>query len=56
MVCMRNCGNQGVMSSNFNQNFNIEQEIVDKFTKLSKIGFSMEYYTADSSLFSNTNV
>ena len=29
--------------------YNIRQKVVDKFTKLSKIGFAMECFTADFS-------
>ena len=36
--------------------FNRGQRIADKFTKLSKIGLSMECFTADFSLFTCTNV
>ena len=27
--------------------YNLGQKVVDKFTKLSKTGFSIEYFTAD---------
>ena len=33
--------------------FNLGQNIVDKFTKLSKINFSIEYFTAHFSQFSS---
>ena len=36
--------------------YNLGQKIVDKFTKLSKICFSMECLTADFSRFSYANV
>ena len=35
---------------------NFGQKIVEKFTKSSKIVFSMEYFTVDFSKFSSTNV
>ena len=31
----------------FQKNYNVGQKVVDKFTKLSKIDFSMEYFTVD---------
>ena len=34
----------------------LRQRIVDKFTKLSKTGFSMDYCSADFSQFSRANV
>ena len=40
----------------FRLNYNLGQNIVDKFTKLSKIGFSMERFTADFLQFSNATV
>ena len=35
---------------------NLEQNIVDKSTKVSNIGFCMEYFTADFSQFCRTTV
>ena len=35
---------------------NLGLKIVNKFTNLSKIGFSMEFFTVDSSQFSDRNV
>ena len=40
----------------FSTNYNLGQGIVDKFTKLSKIGFSMECLRADFSQFSCANI
>ena len=34
-------------------NFNLGQKVGDKFTKLSKIGFSMEFFTIDILQFFN---
>ena len=46
-----------VVSSTFCRwNYNLGQDIVDKFKKLSKIGFFMECLTADFSHFSGTAV
>ena len=36
--------------------YSLEQKVVEKFTKLSKIGFSMECFAADFSQFSRTSV
>ena len=36
--------------------YNLGQKIVEKLKKLSKIVFSMEYFTADCSQFLGTNV
>ena len=36
--------------------YNFGQKVVDKFTKLTKIGFSIEWFTADFSRFSSANV
>ena len=36
--------------------YNLGQKIVDKFTKLSKISFLIEWYTADFSRIFSTNV
>ena len=45
------------MVVDYSQYFTIlEKKIVGKFTKLSEIGFSMGYFTADFSQFSGTNV
>ena len=46
----RNISNLGAFSEND------EQNIVDEFMKFSKIGFSIERFTADFSQFSGTTV
>ena len=38
------------------KNYNLQQNIVDKFTKLRNIGFSREYFTADFLQFWSTTV
>ena len=42
--------------NSFGVNYNLGQNMVDKFTKLSKINFSMGCFTADILQFPNTTV